>query len=70
MENGTNFIFIFPKLEGAYGRPRWFWTRAPAFPPLVSPRFFFFLREFFSRTLLYERLEQATEALATQACKK
>ena len=39
------------------------------FPPLVSPRFFF-LREFFSRALLYERLEQATETLATQAYKK
>ena len=40
-----------------------------AFPPLVPPRFFF-LREFFSRALLYERLEQVTETLATQACKK
>ena len=29
------------------------------FPPLVFPRFFFFLREFFSRALLAERLEQA-----------
>ena len=32
------------------------------FPPLVSPRLFFFgfPREFFSRALLSERLEQAT----------
>ena len=30
----------------------------PLVPPLVSSRFFF-LREFFSRTLLSERLEQA-----------
>ena len=30
------------------------------FPPLVSPRFFF-LREFFSRALLSERLEQANQ---------
>ena len=29
------------------------------FLPLVSPRLFFFLREFFSRSLLSERLEQA-----------
>ena len=32
------------------------------FPPLVSPRFFF-LREFFFRPLLSERLEQATTSL-------
>ena len=31
------------------------------FPPLVSPRFFFFLREVFSRALLSERLEQANQ---------
>ena len=29
------------------------------FPSLVSPRFFFFSREFFSLALLSERLEQA-----------
>ena len=34
--------------------------RVPSpFPPLVCPRFFF-LREFFSRAVLSERLEQAT----------
>ena len=33
------------------------------FPPLVSPRFFF-VREFFSRALLSERLEQAKEGVA------
>ena len=31
-------------------------------PPLVSPRFFKFLSEFFSRVLLSERLEQARRA--------
>ena len=31
-------------------------------PPLVSPRFFF-LREFFSRALLSERLQQASYSL-------
>ena len=29
MENGTNLLFIFSKLEGAYGRPRGFWARPP-----------------------------------------
>ena len=32
-------------------------------PPLVSPRFFFFIREFFSRALLSERLQQASYSL-------
>ena len=35
MENGTNFIFIFSRLEGAYGRPRGFWARPPE--PFPAP---------------------------------
>ena len=38
------------------------------FPPLVSPPFFF-LCEFFSRALLSERLEQASQAGAFQQMK-
>ena len=34
---------------------------SPPFPPLVSPRFI--LREFFSRALLSERLEQGKEGV-------
>ena len=37
------------------------------FPPLVSP-LFFILREFFSRALLFERLEQATCVAALTCC--
>ena len=40
--------------------------RTSPFPPLVCPRFFF-LREFFSRALLSERLEQAKHLAIGQA---